>query len=1146
MGFDRTTRNKLSKMVADSRNLLVDEFTKQIQEIYGIQPDGTVSELEKLTHLDDDHKEVASVLRERIDHLECGLASEKKSKVMAIDRMIREQGFTVLNRFAALRMCEERGLLQECVRDGYQSKGFLVYLKTAGSGLGNHYDRYRIFLNCIFDEMTIDLGNMFDRYSPFSRLFPRETALYELITIINNKKLKDLWKEDETIGWIYQYFNSKEEREAMRKASQAPRNSRELAVRNQFFTPRYVVEFLTDNTLGRIWYEMTKGDTNLKDKCNYLVRRPNEKFLKDGESVPENREADDNEKTQEELLKEPVYISHRPIKDPRKIRMLDPACGSMHFGLYAFDLYESIYEEAWDNYPDLLKDLRTEIVDKQEFIKIIRKLIIEHNIHGIDIDPRAVQIAGLALWLRAQKTWKHQGLQPAQRPRIKKTNVVCAEPMPGEKEFLEEFASKLNPKIFGKLVIEIFEKMQLAGEAGSLLIIEKEIQELISNAKKEYKKWIKVQKDQEGYLPGLAPKREPNLFDFVDITNDRIWDDAEQQCLRLLQEYAEQAEGQQSYQRKLCAADAAQGFAFIDICLKSYDTILINPPFGEATLDTVLYLDTRYPKWNKNILCAFIKRAWEMTKPLGSTGVIYDRTAAVKSTYENFRRTMLVPDNRLFVMADLGWAVLDANVEVTTSILRHSSNGNEKGVFFDVRTFSPDEKGKNIKSEIDNLFSVENTSAILMQGSFFKRLPNAVIGYDMPEFLRQAFNHFPSLDEVGFKAYQGHALKADKHFRLWWEIPLPFSVKFHARMFNGAGFSPYVTSHYDYVIAPTLLELLPVDTATLLRNKEQQMQPGVCFSKRGEYFCAQFLQKGHIFTVEGQVIPILSQDRALELLGLLNTPLVRYSINKFCGLHKYSGYVNLFPYTAFANSEAVRKHVLDVIESYNTAQQFDEIQPVFSKVGYGNSIGEYAERLSKIIHDAWNASKNCERFCHEEAIKTYHVSHTEQIILNRFRDSQPALKSPIEDVNVDSRSKCYTAFSILYHTLGCTFGRWDVRIVLNSSLAPKVSHTFDPLPFCSTGMLVGINGFPADPGGIVSEEWLHARTNVNTLPLEGTVKQPTITDSEYPIEIVWDGILVDDPDNKYNILNHIRKILEVIWKNRADTIEQEACEMLEV
>ena len=91
---------------------------------------------------------------------------------------------------------------------------------------------------------------LFDRHSAQGRLFPRESALLELLDLINHHEIEPLWAEDETIGWIYQYFNSQEERKKMRAESQAPRNSRELAVRNQFFTPRYVVEFLTDNTLG--------------------------------------------------------------------------------------------------------------------------------------------------------------------------------------------------------------------------------------------------------------------------------------------------------------------------------------------------------------------------------------------------------------------------------------------------------------------------------------------------------------------------------------------------------------------------------------------------------------------------------------------------------------------------------------------------------------------------------------------------------------------------------------------------------------------------------------------------------------------------------------------------------------------------------
>ena len=123
--------------------------------------------------------------------------------------------------------------------------------------IGETGDAYRNYLYSVFDEFSVDLAVLFDRHSAQGQLFPRESALLELLDLINHHEIEPLWAEDETIGWIYQYFNSQEERKKMRAESQAPRNSRELAVRNQFFTPRYVVEFLTDNTLGRIWFDAT-------------------------------------------------------------------------------------------------------------------------------------------------------------------------------------------------------------------------------------------------------------------------------------------------------------------------------------------------------------------------------------------------------------------------------------------------------------------------------------------------------------------------------------------------------------------------------------------------------------------------------------------------------------------------------------------------------------------------------------------------------------------------------------------------------------------------------------------------------------------------------------------------------------------------
>ena len=300
MAFDQTTRNRLQHFVTDARTLLSNEFTRQLQNEYGLNSEtGEVSELSKLTFLDDARRETARVLRETMAHYLA--ATPGADKIEILSRIVREQAFTILNRMAALRMAEARGILMESIGNGYQSKGFQLYSYMAGSALGESGESYRTYVFSLFDEFALDLKVLFDRFSPQGRLFPKDSTLLELLDLINHQEVEPLWVEDETIGWIYQYFNSKEERKKMRDESQAPRNSRELAVRNQFFTPRYVVEFLTDNTLGRIWYEMTQGKTSLTESCRYLVRRPNEIFLKEGENAPEGQ-SDTEDLSQEELL----------------------------------------------------------------------------------------------------------------------------------------------------------------------------------------------------------------------------------------------------------------------------------------------------------------------------------------------------------------------------------------------------------------------------------------------------------------------------------------------------------------------------------------------------------------------------------------------------------------------------------------------------------------------------------------------------------------------------------------------------------------------------------------------------------------------------------------------------------------------------
>lgn len=259
-------------------------------------------------------------------------------------------------------------------------------------------------------------------------------------------------------------------------------------------------------------------------------------------------------------MQQPVYISHRPKKNPRDIKVLDPACGSAHFLLYAFTLLSIIYEEAYED-RDLGAALQQDYPDREAYRKAMPGLILAHNLHGIDIDLRATQIAVLALWLRAQRAYQEMGIKKTERPQITKSNIVCAEPMPGEKELLNEFVAELQPTVLGQLLQVVFDKMKLAGEAGALLKIEEEIKDVVQQAKEQWKAGPKPK--QLILLPEYEqPKPEQrNLFDVTDITDEEFWNEAETRVVEALREYANRAVNGKGLLRQL--------FARLRSCTKS-------------------------------------------------------------------------------------------------------------------------------------------------------------------------------------------------------------------------------------------------------------------------------------------------------------------------------------------------------------------------------------------------------------------------------------------------------------------------------------------------------------------------------------------------------------------------------------------------
>jgi hypothetical protein len=444
--MDQEIRNKLRNVVTQCRKLLEDSVSQELEGKYGIfakKDQVTADPNAKVTHLTEEERAARRDILDHFDHIKARGFKPKE----ALDQLVRGIAFTHLNRLCAYKMMEAREVyvggqkFREAVSRGINSNGVKFYLADHSEeerlfNTGHQDVAYRHFLDWLGGLLSDEIGVLFNPNDPANRLYPRQKTLDEVLGLLNHGGIKPeevelqekwptIWSQsqEETIGWVYQYFTPKELRDQARKESQAPQNSYELAFRNQFFTPRYVVEFLTDNTLGRIWYEMRKGDTKLTDQCRYMVRRPTELFLKEGEQSPQDATEGGDDLSQEELLKFAVHIPHRPKKDPRELKILDPACGSGHFLLYCFDLLLTIYEEAYTDL-DLGSALKKDYETLEELGRDVPRLILTHNLHGIDIDLRASQIAALAVWLRCQRAYQDRGLRRTGRKSQNQTSFV--------------------------------------------------------------------------------------------------------------------------------------------------------------------------------------------------------------------------------------------------------------------------------------------------------------------------------------------------------------------------------------------------------------------------------------------------------------------------------------------------------------------------------------------------------------------------------------------------------------------------------------------------------------------------------------------------------------------------------------------------
>jgi len=753
--MDKERRSRLKRVVGLARRVVEDDVKVQLRRL-GIDEDG-IKPVEKLPYLSVEDRELRTKIVEAIEKEKAGDISYGE----AFARYVRHVGFTYVNRIAALRAMEVRNLIKETVirRDVYAGRSRREYELAERQRISDPYELLKAGLVEAFNEVSAEIKVLFDVSSEYSLVFLGHKALLELIRLLSEDVLEEDWKADDIIGWIYQYYNE-EARLDFRETRRKPKAD-DIPVINQFYTPRWIIRVLVDNTLGRLWLEMNGHCPKLGDP----VKRTKEQL--------ENPSGD----TVDEFCSYLVPLSQEPPprerKRVREIKVLDPACGSGHFLVYAFDVLFRMYREDEPNTP----------------VEEIPRLILENNLFGIDIDLRAVQLAALSLYLKAK----------SYNPKLKitKMNLVCADARITDgkvrKAFLERFAD--DPEL-QRIFAKIFEDLEYTYEIGSLLKVREPFEKLLERRRQEKGMQailfprIKGQTaiTRTGKIEGQAKlelkviKSEENA-QAISIPKEVTLEE----MLKALRDFEKEAMEKKDMGTLLFASETEKSVGLLSLLSNNYDVVLMNPPYGDMSPKTKEYLRKHYPKTHYDYYAAFIEQAVELCGPRGFVGMLTSRTFMFLEWFEEVRTEILHKYSKPEILLDLGSNVLDEAVGLWAStVIRkrgaQSINRSEECLFFSLTQFLGENERIGVFEEALLSWLKKRKHNVLypIKLESLRKLPRMPYSYWIPESLVELFEKHPPLDKDAAKKphklkiadlKQGLATADDYRFlRRFWEV----------------------------------------------------------------------------------------------------------------------------------------------------------------------------------------------------------------------------------------------------------------------------------------------------------------------------------------------------------------------------------------
>lgn len=533
----------------------------------GVRRDRPPVPVDELPHLSPEDRDARRV----VDAFLKSRAEAGLDRGTAIGEFVAKSAYTWANRLLALRCMEARGLIDEVIlqKDAYGGRSLQhnrLARKEPGRCTGEDEGLFAV-LGDEFERRARELPLLFNPKAPEVALRPSVAALKRCIAVLSGTEAvkgqaatDEVFTAPDALGWAYQYWNTEEKDrvfEKVRTKKGAKIEGAEIIPATCIYTEPYIVKFLVQNSLGALWMEM-HPDSRLADKWEYYVR--------DAGRAP---------------------VPKKPVRD---ITFLDPACGSGHFLIEAFDLFYAMYQEEG------------EVTAPAE----ICAAILERNLYGIDIDERAVQIAAIALVMKAKE--KAPDFVP-RRVNLVATNIR----LPAGKDHLEAFLRKHPDDVELKpALLTIFDGLAHADELGSLLQIEEPVEKELRLIAERY--------------PILHQGRDWQAWKTGVIERLRRHFDAEAQGPDLVQAMFGEA--------------GAKGLSLIEVLSRRYDVVAANPPYmGSKNMGEVVkkHVERHFPAGKRDLYAAFILRCVELARPGGRVAMVTQQSWMFLRSFSDLR-----------------------------------------------------------------------------------------------------------------------------------------------------------------------------------------------------------------------------------------------------------------------------------------------------------------------------------------------------------------------------------------------------------------------------------------------------------------------------------------------------------------------------